>query len=473
MKWNKFFVAMMLTGGIIFTSCDEMLDINESPNNPATSTPALTLPAAQVNLATHLESTYNLHGSFLAHYWTQGPTASQYRFIEEYNITTTVYGPSWAALYAGVLTDLQFVKTSATTSGLTNYAAIAQLMQAYTFQLLVDMYDKVPYEDALKGKQSVMQPRFDDGDIIYDDLILKIDEALGWISSNSATPGDDDLIYGGDMTLWRKFGNTLKLKIYIRQALSRPSVSQAGIQSLYASNAQFLDVEEDARVTFTNATGSENPLWQELDRTAFGNIVASKTSIDVLLGNADPRLTNLYDGAVNGGQFIGLAQGRGTADGGQFADYSVPDGDRIINQTSPAYFMTAYESLFLQAEAVQRGWGTGNAKDLYDAAVIESFDFWGVNGTGFVAPGGAYEYDGQLETIYFQKWLAFNGKQGFEGWTEWRRTGVPALQRSEQGAPLPNVFPLRLIWPSNETSSNQNAPAFVSVDTPVWWDETF
>ncbi|HNF81717.1 MAG TPA: SusD/RagB family nutrient-binding outer membrane lipoprotein, partial [Cyclobacteriaceae bacterium] len=66
-----------------------------------------------------------------------------------------------------------------------------------------------------------------------------------------------------------------------------------------------------------------------------------------------------------------------------------------------------------------------------------------------------------------------NGKQGFEGWTEWRRTGIPVLSKSVQGIPLTNVFPLRLIWPINETSTNPNVPDLESVDTPVWWDTTF
>src|SRR5687768_3601394 len=180
MKINRIIFGLTVAAGLVVSACDDALDINTDPNNPATSTPQLTLPAAQVGLAVVLESQYNILGSILAHYWTQGPTASQYSGIEQYNLTTTAYVGAWQAMYSGsgglgfdtgVLSDLKFVKEAAMEDGLENYAAIAQLMQVYTYQMLVDLYDKVPYSEALKGKEGILAPRFDDGNVIYDDLI--------------------------------------------------------------------------------------------------------------------------------------------------------------------------------------------------------------------------------------------------------------------------------------------------------------
>jgi len=475
MKRNRILKYMLATSFAMTFACSDVLDINTDPNNPAASTPQLTLPPAQVSLATTIEANYNILGSILAHYWTQGPTASQYSGIEQYNITTTNYGGAWATLYAGTLTDLEFVKESALESGIDNYAAVAQLLQVYTFQILVDLYDKVPYSQALKGKSGQLAAEFDEGEDAYDNFIVKIDEALSWInvSPNAPRPGQEDLIFRGDMRLWVKFANTLKLKIYIRQAFSRPVVAQAGIEDLYDSNAEFLGAGEDAFVAFSDATGSNNPLFQELDLTTPQNVVASLTSTTALSDAGDSRLSALYDVAPNGGQYTGLVQGIGTADGGVYNDYARPDASIILNKSAPVYLMTGYESLFMQAEAAQRGWGTGSAKDLYDDAVLASFDFWGVDGSALVDVGGAYEFDNTLDAIFYQKWLAFNGKQGYEGWTEWRRTGVPVLDKSVQGVPLANVFPLRLIWPVNETSSNPNVPTLTSIDEPVWWDSTF
>lgn len=473
---------MAMVAGMVMSSCEDALDINTDPNNPANSTPQLTLPAAQVGLATTLESQYNILGSILAHYWTQGPTASQYSGIEQYNLTTTTYVGAWQAMYSGsgglgfdtgVLSDLKFVKTAALEDELTNYAAIAQLLQVYSYQILVDLYDQIPYSEALRGKEGILAPRFDNGDAVYDDLILKVEEAMAWIDPGAPAPGNDDLIFGGDMNLWIRFGNTLKLKLYIRQALARPAVAQAGITALYASNPLFLDGDQHAMIMFSTATGNENPLWQELDSTTPTNVVASLTSTERLLDATDGRLTALYDPAPASSLYTGLRQGTGTTDGGQYNNYARPDANIILSRTAPVILMSGYESLFLQAEAAQRGWSGQNAQDLYNEAVLASFAFWGLDGATAIAPGGNYAYNNTLDQIYYQKWLAFNGKQGFEGWTEWRRTGVPALPVSIQGAPLGNTFPLRLIWPTNETSSNPNAPALRTVDTPVWWDTTF
>jgi hypothetical protein len=481
MKINKIVFGMAMMAGVAMTSCEDALDINTDPNNPANSTPQLTLPAAQVGLATTLESQYNILGSILAQYWTQGPTASQYSGIEQYNITTTSYVGAWQAMYSGsggggfdtgVLSDLKFVKTAALQQGLTNYAAVAQLLQVYAFQILVDLYDQVPYNEALRGKEGILAPHFDDGSVVYDDLIVKIDEAMGWINPTAPAPGNDDLIFGGDMNLWTRFANTLKLKIYIRQALARPAVAQAGITALYAANPQFLGADQTALVSFSASTGNENPLWQELNSTTPSNVVASLTSTQLMLNVSDSRLTTLYDPAPTGGQYTGLRQGTGTTDGGQYANYARPDASIILSKIAPVILMSGYESLFLQAEAAQRGWSGQSAKPLYDAAVLASFAFWGQNGATFIAPAGSYAYNNTLDQIYYQKWLSFNGKQGYEGWTEWRRTGVPVLPKSVQGAPLGNTFPLRLIWPTNETSSNPNAPGLKTVDAPVWWDTT-
>ena len=343
---------------IMLTSCDKALDINVSPNNPASSTPQLTLPTGQTILAVTLESDYNLLGNFMAQYWTQGPTASQYSFLETYTITTNNYTAAWSRMYASSLEDLEFVRKKSLEDGLPNYAAIAQLLQAYGFQILVDLYDQVPYSEALKGKDGITTPKFDTGQDIYDDLIVKIDEALDMIdlTSTAIRPGSEDLIYRGDMKLWIKFANTLKLKIYLRQSEARESVAQAGIQALYSSGAEFLSATDDAMVGFSSSTNSQNPIWQNLNLTTFQNVVASETSITTLNDNGDARITALYNVAPNSNTYVGLEQGVGTNSGDTYPDFAVPSFTNIISATKSAILMSGVESLFMQAEAVQRGW---------------------------------------------------------------------------------------------------------------------
>lgn len=471
---KKIFLIIFLVSGLA-TSCNDVLDVNTDPNNPSTSTPQLTLPVAQVALATVFEVDFNLVGSMLAHYWTTGPTAPQFDFIDKYNIRTTDFDNAWIFTYSSVLSDLEFVRRYGIENEMPNYAAIAQLLQSYTYQILVDLYDKIPYSEALQGKDGNVTAKFDNGQDVYDDLIVRIDEALDLIDSSPAAirPNNDDLIYRGNMDLWRKFGNTLKLKLYIRQAFARPNISQAGIQKMYDDNVEFLSPGEDARVTFSANVHNENPFWQELNQTSFENLVASETTLAIMRESGDSRMDALYDPSADGGRFEGLPQGIGTQDPGLFADYAAPSRENVIYRAAPVYLMTGYESLFLQAESAKRGWSAEDDRALYNAAVRASFAMWGEDADGYIDAGGVYEYDGTLEAIYYQKWLAFNGEQGLEGWLEWRRTGVPSLPVSVQGRPLPNVYPLRLIWPITERSANPNVPEVTTVDTPVWWDTTY
>lgn len=469
MNIKKYFlVGCMVT---LFASCDNLLDINTDPNNLADSEESLTLPVGQIGVVTRLEVDFNILGSMLAQYWTTGPTASQYDFIDQYDITTNDFGAAWRFIYTSPLSDLEYVKTVALEDDQANYAAVCQLLQVYLYQIMVDLYDQIPFSEALQGTAN-LTPGFDGGEDVYDDLIVMADEAIGWIdqSSTAVTPGDDDLIYGGDMALWLKFANTLKLKIYIRQAYERPTVAEDGIAALYSDGAEFLSPGEEAMISFSDNTHNQNPLYAELADIKFENLVASETFIDELDANNDPRLEELFE-PNDDDEYVGLLQGEGTANGGVFGDFARPSQETILIPTAAAYLMTGYESLFLQAEAVAQGWVSGDDEALYDEAVTAAFDFWDVDATTLLA--GDYAYDGELSTIYYQKWLAFCGKQGFEGWTEWRRTGVPTLSVSDQAATLVNEFPLRLIWPIEERSANPNVPSLESVDTPVWWDTTF
>ena len=465
-------LIILLSLGILFNACDDTLDINTDPNNPATSTTRFTLPAGQVGMASRLGFDYNLLGSVLAQHWTQGPTASQYSFLETYTINNNSYTGAWSTMYATSLEDLEFVRKQALEDDAPNIAAVAMLMQAYGFQVLVDLYDQIPYFEALKGKDGLLQPKFNTAEEVYNDLIIKIDEALGMIDLNQSAirPGTEDLIYGGDMTQWIKFANTLKLKIYIRQSGVRPTVAQAGIQQMYANGDEFIGVGEDAMINFSSTTQNENPLWQNLNQTTFQNLVASETSEDVLSENGDSRIDAFYDQAPNSSIFRGLTQGVGVTSGEQYGDFSPLDPTNIVSPTAPVLFFSAHESLFLQAEAAQRNFSSESAAALYDAAVSASFSYYGLDASSYLTAGGVYEFDGTLDQIITQKWIALNGTQGFEAWSDWRRTGIPSLSPSVTTTLPGGQFPLRLMFPSNESASNPNVPALQPLTAPVWWD---
>ena len=194
--------------------------------------------------------------------------------------------------------------------------------------------------------------------------------------------------------------------------------------------------------------------------------------------NDDPRLSKYYGSGASLNQ-------------GDFNSTVAPTSISIVNlsPTTPVYFMSREESLFLQAEALARYAGGAGAKEAYDAAVLENFNKWGLDGSSFIASGGPYEYDGttldeQIEDIITQKWIASFPGNGFEAFFEQNRTGYPRISSVPQtsGSYVPGEwsysingttggqFPKRLVFPESVTSTNQNAPALIELTVPVWWD---
>ena len=473
---------------LLVSSCEDYLDVNTDPNNPTDATAALVFPAATLSLIGVVGGDYALTGNIWSQYWTQNNAANQYKGIDGFNIQSTFQGGRFQELYAGALNDLKFVKQKATTDEDWSYYVMATALEVYTFQILADLYDEVPYEEANLGSEGNFAPHYTGGQDIYDALIVRLDEALekDLEAATVTNPGTSDFLFGGDMSEWMKFINTLKLKIYMRQSEARPAVAQAGIDALYASGAEFVDA--GAFVDgFVDQDNSRNPLFEQ-DRAQLNtalNLKASTTMVDYLNNFSDPRINSLYETPANGGLVTGMRQG----------DYELstldldPDAVSLATITAldPVYLFTTSESLFLQAEAAARGYGTGDAKALYDQAVIAAFLRLGEDGSSFVAASGAYEYpdasaEENIEAIMMQKWVSNARVNGLEAWFDHLRTGYPVENTNgatfvsgQLNYPVNGVtggqFPRRYLFPDREVARNPNTPDQKDIHTAVWWDQ--
>ena len=483
---NRFLIIMVMAGVLgSVSSCKKALDINTDPNNSTQASIDLVLPSALGYTAYNMGNRYQILGGLWGQYWTQGPTASQYKAYDQYSIVNTSFNAEWTSLYSGPLQDLKYIITEATANGRENYAGIAKIMQAYIFQYLTDIHGDIPFSEALDPANPT--PKFDSQEQVYDGLITLVDEGLALITESSSDhPGDDDLYHQGDMLLWKKFGNTLKLRIYLRESNVRPNVAQAGIQAMYAANAEFLEAGEDGDMPFTTQTFNQNPLFMTYQALTEANIIASKTALQYMQDNNDPRIDVLYQRATlapNAGLHAGIDQGNGANLTGNQNDrsYSKPGpavGGPDGGETAPVVLMSAAESYFLQAEAVARGWGTGNAQSLYEAGVRASFTYWGLTtgqaNTYLALPAIAYPGGGSLEerveAIITQKWISMDGTQNLEGWTEWRRTGYPAIFHVSLSSNIGQNFPQRILYPDTEQTRNPNTPPQKPLTDKVWWD---
>lgn len=484
MKRRTFYKSALLFAiSYLSFGCSKIADINVSPNNPSVdaATPQILFPSAVISAAGRIGGELNILGGIWAQYWAQSNSAAQYRSFDSYNVIRTDLNANYSELFAGSLNDLQLSITKSKASGNNQYYLMSTVMKAFVYETLVDLYDQVPYTEAFKGIDG-LQPKFDDGYTIYTGLIGEIEAALAtnYNTNLNGTAASADFIFGGDMTKWRQFANTLELKMYLRMINAKPSEAQAGYQKLVTRGADFL--ASDAGVTsYTDATDRRNPFYTyniyALNATT--NLRASTTLASFLKQNGDPRAVSYFGTSspisINQGDFNASLSAHP-----EYANANVP----VQKPTDPVFFITKAESYFLQAEANLRYGGGANAATLYNNGVDAAFAQAGA------ARGGLYPYpssgttDQKLTAIITQKWASFPSTgHTLEGFFDQERTGIPAISPvySTNAAYVPGQwvysnagvtsgkFPKRLVFPDVERSRNANTPAEVPITTPVWW----
>ncbi len=487
------------------TSCKKYLDVNKNPNIAQTATVQTMLPAAQLYVGAALGVDLQIDGSFWAQHWTQSPSASQYHNLDVYSIGQDGFSFPWGNLYSAAENFYQVGKL-ADSFKLRQYQAIAVVMQAYTFQLITDGWGDVPFRQALKGQYSdghIVNPSYDSQMVVYNGILSYIDSANKLINLHDKTgPTTDDLIYGGAMDKWQKFANTLKLRALLRMSAINPAKAQAGIAALYATPATstFLGEGDDAVIKYGSNSSNKNPLYGEIVGLGYvQNLVASSSCVDSMNNNDDYRAYAVYE-PISTGAVVGLTQGI-VGNNIVSGSYSIPSsyvGGNANNANStnaPVNFLTGYESYFLQAEAVARGWAGGNDSALFYHGVLASFRYLsaaltaqaGVDGdasdyiyvhgdtTNLIAPGywAVYPTTGSVTArvrhIITQKWFSMCGNQGFEAWCELRRTGYPDFLPYPVSASV-KQFPKRFLYPTSESNVNASFPGLQPLTSKMWWD---
>jgi len=469
--------------------CKKQLDINTSPNNPSidAATVETLFPAAVMSSAGRIGGDLSITGGMWAQYWTQNNNSSQFRTIDAYELANTsqFVNLPYTELYAGALFDYNLGLSKALAAKEWHYYLMNTVMNAYTFQVLVDLYDKVPYSEAFQSS-TILQPKFDDGYTIYTSLIAKIDDALTKDVTSSQLSGDQnntDFVFNGNMESWTKFANTLKLKMYLRMINAKPAEAKAGIEKLYAAGAKFLDVPAQVG-KFTDVPNGSNPFYEYNFRrlNSPDNLKASVTFTSWLAKNADPRSEAYFASpnpvpSINQGDYLG---------GAAHPEYN-DAVNVVVKPTDPVPLISLAESYFMQAEALERYFGTGSGAAMYKKGLSAAFAQVGLTDADIPATY-AYPASSTLETnieaIIVQKWASLFGSHGLEGFFEQNRTGYPRISPvystdesyipgqivyAPNGVTGDGNFPRRFVFPDNEKSRNSNTPAQVPITTKVWW----
>ena len=508
----KYIYSKVLCGLLIsasLQSCDDYLDVNDDPNNPSSENvnPEIVLAATQVYtygvLAGNVSSAnpnavqdnMNQLGNLMMNNWTRdvGASNSSYYFNEHtYNVTSDFYSGIFENLYLRT-SNYTFIQNT-TKPGYDNYKAIAKILKTYYFQYLVDLYGNIPYSEAHKRGNN-LTAKYDDALTIYRDLVVQLEEAVTLIDNapiGTLNPGENDVMLSGDMGMWKKFANTLKLRILLREC--KRTASSAYIISemaeLQSSGAEFLGPNDNVTINpgFSASANKQNGFaamflnTNDEFKNNWSSTAATKYTVTYLTSTFDTRLTRIYSAT---------SAGAGTYDGHQQGDvlntstnYPVSHvGQGLLqNSSQDGLVFTAAESLLLQAEAVQRLYLTGSAKSLYESAITESYKLLGLDASAasayYIQPINLVGWDAstnKIEAIINQKWIALNGINGGETWIENTRTGYPAHVPLSTVAPPGTSRPIRLLYPSSEIAGNTaNVPqqneseAFTS---KIFWNQ--
>lgn len=448
---------------------DGLTDLNKNPNEPTeVGADYLMANALEASVARTLGSSLNMD---LVGLWVQHYAEARYAAEDIYELTDATVRTHWSGYYAGPLQDFTEVAQQGRDNGRPNVEAMGRIARAWTFQVVTDLWGDVGYSEALRGRDpnAPLAVKYDPQQQVYQGILTELREASTQIQPTGVTFGNSDLLYKGDMARWRKLANSLRLRAAMRLATADQNTARTEFAS--AMNAGvFTSNTDNAVFQYLDNGVNVHPIFAYQRSQDVHRI--SATLVDTLKNANDPRLP-VYATQNARGEYRGVANG----DRREVSLDSVSRiGTYFARAAAPAVIMSYAEVLLLQAEAVERGWISGDAAALYRQAITASMQQVGVAAgdiTAFLARPEA-EYRG-LPSIAVQKWIVLFGN-GPEAYAEWRRTGYPQLTPGPD-ALNDRKIPLRLPYPETEQSYNAaNLAEAVSrqggagLNDRVWWN---
>jgi len=469
---SKYAVLLALTATpLVITSCRQELDINVDPNNPSQASLSGLLSASQVGFAFALggEGT-RMPASIVQHY--AGHRAQPLDYAQ-YRITSSATDGTWTALY-NTLMDMREMENKAVASGNQAYLGVSKILQAHAFSVTTDLFGDIPFSQALQGRTNIT-PVYDKQEDIYPALITMIDEGVAALTAATETISGD-IVYGGDVTKWKKYGNSLKLRLLNHLSSRQPNAAA----NFLATNPSLIDTSvDDAKVLFGSVASNANPIYQFDVLSGRKDQAVASTIVDKMKALSDPRVSVYFEPVAGNalglkGQYLGNAPGNDTEDS-QKNRYSRV-GSAYASIKAPVVLMSAAEVNFIKAEVYHRA-SDSRAQAAYQAAITQDFAALGLSSSAAAYLANAnVAYNGTLQRIMEQKWITMF-QASYESWVDWRRTGFPVLTPAASNM-TSNVIPRNLPYPEVEINSNRaNLVAGPGVPIPytglsnrVWWD---
>jgi len=519
----RYVLVLVLLAGA--AACDKnFVDVNTNPTQPSSLDPAYLFATSEVNSAIPVVYYQLPLSQQVVHPFTGVAEGGNHNVEYDNNAsitfdllfqgtgngatvtgnTTAVNGP--VALLADVINQ---TKANAARSNLYN---MARIIRAYVFMILVDTYGDVPYSQAGQGYlQKLSLPKYDNQQDIYTDIVNELTQAVGALDAGKATEAND-VIYKGNIAQWKKFGNSLLVRIGMRYSKFDATKAQQIVAAAYAAGVMQSNAD-NAVIFFSSTFNSPTGGW--FQGTEKANIYLAKPFVDSLQRTHDPRLGVIAVKYNNPGGALGPS-GTGSEDTAVADQVGMPLGyNEATISTAPNFpgkavtgwkysqlnrrtvaridipeFLVTYgQTQLLLAEAAQRGWIAASPATLYTAGVRAHMDQMAKYDPSATIPGAAqdaymaanpFDPTNALQQINTQYWIA-SFLNGTEAWANFRRSGYPTLAPNPYPGADPAVkgaFVHRLQYPLREGSVNTDnynaAVAHMGGDNMaihVFWDK--
>ena len=504
MKTIKNIILATIAAVVLLTSCD-FGDINKSPNSPSTA------------FTTYL-FTYSTQ---YVPYFVLGSSTNGYDpwqqewpgyFSESKN---NQYGPlgctisfSPATYYLYPLKNLNMIiemnedpeqadETNVTVLGSTaNQIAVAKTLSAYFYMSITDIQGPIVLSEAFQGSSDDnWTPVYDTQESVYKQLDEMLSAAYKQFDESGSLNASADVLYGGDIAKWKKFNASLRMLLAIKLSDVDPSTGKTRFAAAYADGGM-TSPADDFSFTYDDLTWNRLYYWVSPDYSGAGfTAVPNMYIVEAMKELKDNRMFKYFD----------IEGYRGTRDEATFprdqytSFYGVPFGLRsnnevaawvdcccsinsdLLGMTATIPVIPAARVLLTEAEAAQRGWISADPKTLYEAGIKASFEQWGASGADAYVKSAGVAYDGTIEQIATQRWIASYMSDGVEAWSDWRRLDVPVL-RVGPGAVDGGIthYPYRLAFSTDYDVkyNSENYQAALKdlnggtddVNSRVWWD---
>ena len=495
-KYIQIIAYTLLLSAFLLSGCtDKFEEINTNPDSPKT------VPIANLLAWSIWENSAHFYDRW---FMLDEPAAfagfvAKMNYIDEsqYEFRTGVQDTNWRNFYR-ILLNLREVQKRSGELGAINMEMAAKTMEVGAVLIATDRWRDLPYSEAVKLSEGVLTPGYDKQEDIYPALIALAKE-IG--DTFAAGGGDDDisdgdLLFEGDMEKWQRYANSLRLRMAIRISGVSPTLAKQHVEEILTNPAKYPLITDNDDNAFFWWDKSDATRWEPIAAAYYTRKVefcAPDLMVDHMLSRNDPRIGVYFTKTpisqnptdvdykptdpIYRGYVIGAVS---TAT----AKYYSVWGDRFgidVGGFSPYY--RACEVYFHIAEAAKLGWNTGGitAEEAYNTAVTLSMEENGVSEKDIEDYlEGSGQFDDTKEQIWYEEWIGLF-KHGMEGWSHYRRTGIPANHYIAPGRKdrhkNHNTPPFRSPYPDTERNLNseKNKPFNADVvddfwGKQMWWD---